>query len=239
MHYWNKTNFNGLKEIADTLQHNRGYEGYARYCLLREKGLKKEALIELRSFIAQARMLPIEEQRSVACKLAELYFHNRDVHQLLPQPATAYLEEVLQQWCSEYPSSPEPYRWCGVVCGNEEFFELALREDPEDVISLSRLALQELQNIDFATHHLSESIFLGSPADADTALARAASYVMRLPTGEAKARHMEEITYYRNLLSAWQEYQSSGRHMPFPNWSSERGYKFTFGSVVYYGKGQT
>ena len=237
MHYWNKTNFNGLREIAESLQQKNGYEGYARYCLLREKGLKKEALAELRSFIDQSRMLPVNEQRAMACGLAELHFYNRDVHQFLPQPAVAYIGDVLQKWCDESPSTPEPYRWCGVVCGKPEFFERALQEDPEDKISLSRLALQELQSVDFATHHLSESIFLGSESEADAALAKAAAYVMRLPVNESKARHLEEIAYYRSLLSAWREYEGGSRQKPFPEWSAEHGYKFTFGSIVYYGGG--
>ena len=237
MHYWNKTNFKGLREIAESLQQKNGYEGYARYCLLREKGLKKEALVELRSFIEQSRKLPVDEQRAMARELAELYFYNRDVHQLFPQPAVAFIGDVLQKWCDEGPSSPEPYRWYGVVCGKPELFERALREDPEDPISLSRLVLQELQSVDFATHHLSESKFLGSESEADSALAKAVAYAMRMPINESKTKHMEEIAYYRSLLSAWREYRGGSKQKPFPDWSAEHGYKFTFGSVVYYGGG--
>jgi len=237
MHYWNQTNFKGLKEIAESLQKKRGYEGYARYCLLKEQGLKKAALVELWSFIDQSRMLSIGEQRDIAIELAELYFYNRDVHQLLPQPAAAYLEAVLQAWCAESPRFPEPYRWYGVICGNPELFERALQENPEDFISLSCLALQELQNVDFATHHLCESVFLGSESDAESALAKATLYAMRLQPSDSKKRHMEEIEYYRSLLGAWREYRSSSRQQSFPEWSAERGYKFKLGSVFYYGEG--
>lgn len=239
MHYWNKANFKGLKEIAEALRHKSGYEGYARYCLLREKGLKKEALVELRSFIDQSHTLPVDEQRAMASELAEMYFYNRDIHQFFPQPAAAYVGDVLQKWCDESPRSPEPYRWSGVVCGNSELFERALREDPEDEISLSRLVLQELQSVDFATHHLSESVFLGPESEADEALVKAVAYAMRLPVNELKTRHMEEIAYYRSLLSAWREYRGGSRQKPFPEWSAEHGHKFSFGSVVYYGGSQT
>lgn len=163
-------------------------------------------------------------------------FYNRDVHQFFPQPAVAYIGDVLQKWCDEGLSSPEPYRWCGVVCGKPELFERALREDPEDPISLSRLVLQELQSVDFATHHLSESKFLGSESEADAALAKAVTYAIRLPN-QSKTKHMEEITYYRSLLSAWREYRGGSKQQPFPEWSAEHGYKFNFGSVVYYGEG--
>ncbi|MDP9942342.1 hypothetical protein [Ectopseudomonas alcaliphila] len=239
MHYWNQRNFKGLKNIAEHLQLKEGYESFSRYCLLREKGLKKNALVELRKFIEEAQSLPIEKQRTIARELTELYFYNSDVHQLLPQPAVAYIGGVLQAWCDISPPQPEPYRWCGVICGNTAFFELALTIDPEDRISLSRLALKELQAVDFATHHLSESIFLGSEPEVDAALAKAASYVIKLPADEEKAKYMREIAYYRTLLNAWQKYKSSSKHKPFPEWSSERGHKFELGSVFYYGSGQT
>jgi hypothetical protein len=239
MHYWNEHNFKGLKDIAEHLQLKEGYESFARYCLLREKGLKKNALIELRTFIEEAQSLPVEKQRTIACELTELHFYNSDVHQLLPQPAVAYIGGVLLAWCDISPPQPEPYCWCGVICGNTAFFERALTIDPEDRISLSRLALKELQAVDFATHHLSESIFLGSESEADTALAKAASYVIKLPADEAKTEHMREISYYRTLLNAWREYKSSGTQMSFPEWSSQCGHKFDLGSVFYYGSGQT
>ena len=239
MDYWNQRNFKGLKDIAEHLQLKEDYESFARYCLLREKGLKQNALVELRTFIEEAQSLPVEKQRAIACKLTELYFYNSDVHQLLPQPAVAYVGSVLQAWCDISPAQPEPYRWCGIIFGNTAFFERALTIAPEDRISLSRLALKELQVVDFATHHLSDSIFLGSESEADSALAKAVSYVMRLPADEAKAEHMKEIAYYRTLLNAWREYKSSSKHKPFPEWSSERGHKFEFGSVFYYGSGKT
>ena len=45
MYYWNKDNFEGLLEIAEEFKSRSGYDLFAEYCLLREKGLKKQELI--------------------------------------------------------------------------------------------------------------------------------------------------------------------------------------------------
>src|SRR5688500_3801568 len=122
MHYWNKANFKGLKDIGEAYKSKPGYEGFASYCLRREKGLKKQALSALHSFIAGSTALTDEAQREIACELAELYFRSRDqVHQLIPQPLLIYLKGVFTAWSEEFPNSAVPYRWLAVIGGDTKF----------------------------------------------------------------------------------------------------------------------
>jgi len=44
MYYWNQNNFEALKEVGEKYLSKEGYEAFANYCLLKEKGLKKSAL---------------------------------------------------------------------------------------------------------------------------------------------------------------------------------------------------
>lgn len=53
MFYWNQENFVGLKEVGEKLIDIEGYQFFANYCLLKKKGLKKQALISLEKFIAK------------------------------------------------------------------------------------------------------------------------------------------------------------------------------------------
>jgi hypothetical protein len=159
MYYWNQDNFEGLNDIAEEFSKKQGYEHFSRYCLLREKGLKKSA-----------------------------------------------------------------------------FVERALAIDPSDEISLNRIIMYELGYVDFATHHLSESIFLGDEAISEVALAKANAYMIRLPDSDSKAEHQADINYFRSLLDAWRAYQASNKQKTFPEWSGEKGYKFSFSIIYYYGK---
>jgi hypothetical protein len=236
MHYWNESNFNGLKSIGESYLSKNGYEGFANYCLLREKGLKKPALIELKKFIANASSLPPEQKRSLACELSELSFYNQHVHQLIPQPLTAFIVNALKEWCAESPVEASPYRWLAIMDSKLEYFEAALRVNGNDRISTECLARQALNDIDFQTHHLSESKFIGSEADAEKSLAIATEYVMRLQIDKVKEALLKEITDYQTLLSAWNEYRSGSMVSPFPDWCCKNGYEFSFWSVVYYDK---
>lgn len=180
MHYWNRTNFDGLKTIGEAYLAREGYEGFANYCILRGKGLKKSAFAALNQFLGEAKSLEIEKQRGFAAELAALSFNNKDVHQLLPQPLKSYITAILQSWCDEGPGLAAPYRWLAVIAQDSKYFELALHKDAEDQIALGGLASDLLRVVDYQMHHLSESIFIGCEMAASDALVRAAEYTMRL-----------------------------------------------------------
>lgn len=234
MYYWNQANFEGLREIGDALQAVPGLRRFARYCLLREQGLRKQAMAELLAFVADTSAWPLAEQRELACRLTQLHFDNRSVHQLLAEPLRAYLQGVFASWCAEHPDLAEPYRWLGILSSEAHHFEVALSFDPDDRIALGWLASHALNAVDFATHHLGECRLLGSLEDAYAWLERAMAYAVRLQPGEARARFLEEIAGYRELLDAWREYQALAPEQSFPEWSSEKGFGFEFPATFYY-----
>ncbi|WP_462383692.1 hypothetical protein [Pseudomonas sp. Marseille-QA0892] len=234
MHYWNQTRYNGLNEIARALDQKGEYGDLARYCRLREQGMRSEALAALRSFLHGARQLPRSDQRTVACEIAELHHHNQPVYQLLCQPLTHYLTEVLQKWCAERPQSAAPYRWLAAVRNEPGLYQDALAIDPNDSIALNGLIGAHLQALDYATHHLSESCLIGSESDAYAHLSRSAELAMRLPISETKTRHIEDIAFYRRLLRAWDRYRRERSSLTFPDWTVRHGYDFSLGAVFYY-----
>lgn len=234
MYYWNQVNFDGLREIGDAMQARPGLSHLARYCLLREQGLRKQALAELLTFVAETSQRPLDEQRELACRLTLLHFENRNVHQLLAGPLRAYLQGVFASWCAEKPALAEPYRWLGVLSREPQHFEMALKFDAEDCIALGWLASEALNAVDFATHHLGESRLLGALDDAYAWLERAEAYAGRLQSGKAQANFLEEVAGYRELLDAWRAYEALTPELSFPDWSRERGLGFAFAAAFYY-----
>ena len=234
MHYWNQTHYNGLDEIACTLEQKGGFGDLARYCRLRDQGLRNEAMAALRSFLHDARQLPYGAQRTMACEVVELHHHNQPLHQLLCQPLTRYLTEVLQGWCAERPQNPAPYRWLAALADQPDLYKAALDIDPGDIIALNGLIGDHLQALDLATHHLCESCFMGSESDAYRHLSGAAELAMRLPISESKTRHIEDIAFYRRVLRAWGRYRRDRSSLTFPDWTARHGYDFSLGEVFYY-----
>lgn len=236
MQYWNRSNFSGLKEVGDSYFGRDGYDGFARYCLLREQGLKKGALSALTEFIGQAQQWPVERQREVVEELCLLRLSLPEVHQLLPQPLIVFLQRVLEQWRTDQPALAEPFRWSGLVCGDVDFFEEAIKRDPNDALSLGRLAQASLDEVAHLTHHLCESLFIGSEENAVAALGTAAQYILRMPVTEARQALQQQSAYYRALLEAWLRYKSGGNAVGFPDWCRQQNLSFKFSCVVYYDK---
>lgn len=236
MHYWNQDNFQSLTAIAEDYADTPGYEGFAAYCQLRERGLKKPALQALAGFIAVCRQAPPEVQRERACELAALHYHTPAAHQLLAQPLRVYLGQTLEAWCQEAPPSPVPYRWAAVISGKTAYFHQALEQDPCDAIALYQLATSHLGQVDYQTHHLGESFFIGEEADAETALARAGELIARLPAEQRPKWLEEEQRHCRALLDAWARYRSADTAASFPEWCEAQGLAFGFSQAFYYAR---
>lgn len=66
MYYWNKDNFDGLKDIGSKYSSIENYELFGDYCLKKEQGLKKLAVKSLNEFIVAAKKLSISSQRDIA-----------------------------------------------------------------------------------------------------------------------------------------------------------------------------
>lgn len=236
MHYWNQDNFQSLTAIAEAYADTPGYEGFAAYCQLRERGLKKPALQALADFIAACHHAPLDVQRERACELAALHYHTPAAHQLLAQPLRVYLGQILEAWCQEAPPSPVPYRWAAVIKEDTAYFHQALEQDPNDAIALYRLAVAYLGQVDYQTHHLGESFFIGDEAHAETALARAGELIARLAPEQTPKWLAEEQRHCRALLDAWARYHSADTSASFPEWCEAQGLVFGFSQAFYYAR---
>jgi hypothetical protein len=238
MYYWNKENFEGLLEIAEALKNKNGYEYFAEYCLLREKGLNKPAVKAIREFVVQISKTDLQNQRSVAVDLAQLAYWRRDVHQIMSHPLKVFITDVLKGWCLT-ESTELPFTWLGYMTGNQNYYIKALEQNSKDQVALTRLAYSALDDVDYQTHHLCETLFLGHEKDATASLRQANTYIENLEESDIKNRLEAELKEYEELITAWVEFSSNEHRMKkesFPKWSFQNGNNFNFGSIYYYDK---
>ncbi len=234
MYYWNQDNFEGLRSVGEKYSSLDGYELFGKYCLQKEQGFKKLAVATVKEFVSCSKSRSLEEQRVIAEELSSLGFWNGEIHQLLSHPLVEFLKEVLELWALDEPRNPTPLRWLGYIGGDISYYERALQLDPADEICITRIAQAHMNDVDFQTHHLSESLFLGDFNDAKNSLQSANYLIKRLSTEGIRSKMQNELEYYNCLLGFWEEYSKLGINEPFPDWCASKGEKFNFWSIVYY-----
>ncbi|MBU2713828.1 hypothetical protein [Zooshikella harenae] len=234
MFYWNQANFEGLKNVASAYEGKAGYEGFVEYCLKKEQGLKKQANSAIISFVEYVKTLPLVRQREIALEFAELHFYNSEIHQLLSHPLYSHIYTVLIDWSRENGATSEVFRWLATMGAGLSFYQRALEQDPNDQISIYKLGMAYIDDVDMQTHHLGESRLIGSIEELDVALSKAAELCHRLVNKEAKRALGQEIEYYTSLVNSWKEYTSQKQEKSFVEWCQNMGVKYNFPTIVYY-----
>lgn len=233
MHYWNQGNFEGLKAVGKKYASTQGYELFGTYCLQKEQGFRKLAIKSIQAFVADVKTRTLTEQRMVAEELSFLSFRHAEIHQLLAHPLIKFLREVLTHWACDEPQNPVPLKWLGYIAGDISFYEKALHLDPQDEICVTHIAQAHLNDVDYQTHHLSESLFIGSLQDACSSLNKAQTLVETLNSQALKAELQKEIEYYKKLLNCRGDYSNRETKEPFPHCKA-KGETFNFWSIAYY-----
>lgn len=234
--YWNQKNFEGLKHIAEAYKEKRGYEDFVEYCIKKEQGLRKQANLAIGRFVSKVASLPIERQREIALEFAELNFYNSEVHQLLSHPIYSHVHKVLSVWSENEDAPAEVFRWLATMGAGMEYYESALERNPKDEISIYKLAVAHINDVNFQTHHLGESRLIGTMEELEDSLGKSIDLYGRLNESKEKAALSQEIEYYKSLVNSWKKYSSKEREESFVEWFSKKGLMYDFPSVVYYSK---
>jgi hypothetical protein len=238
MHYWNRDNFEGLSAIADEAMQLSHLEGFASYCRLRSNGLRKQAFDALRTFLNAVKPLPFDGRKAISSWLLETRLRSPDVHQLLPQPLVAELiQPTLVEWEKLLPNDSAAFRWRGYLDRDADALQRAIAIDENDVIARELLIAHLMGNVDFATHHLVESVLLASEADVNGDLNDIARHVMLLPPGARREAFRTDYLDQRQLVDDWLEYKTAPQGS-FPEWCQRRKRDRQWPTIVYYESGK-
>lgn len=221
MSYWNQTSFQGLAAIASYLASQPALHEFAQYCLYREKGLRKQALMALDRFIMEVTAWSFDERRELVDWLLRTEYENPSIHQLIAHPLREQvILPTLEEWIQRYPHDPVPLRWRGMIVHDQASLEKAVALDPHEVLARVVLFGWLVWNIEYATHHLPDT-FLGDPADCIRWAEQARAYLTELPT-EEKQRLEEELQEAMAPVHDWLAFLEEGG-TDFAAWCKQRG----------------
>ena len=136
VHYWNKDNFQGLKDLSIALDAHLPLQRLAEYCRYREQGLRRQAFAALDQFLAEAAGWKQSDARVTCLTILDLHRRTPAVHQFLTHPLLSrLLIPTLEAWIGDEPEAAVPLRWLGILTGREDFVCRALAVAPEDTIA--------------------------------------------------------------------------------------------------------
>jgi hypothetical protein len=155
-------------------------------------------------------------------------------HQFVSQPLrTRFILPVLDAWLAEKPENQIALRWLGLLRADTALLAKALALLPTDAPVRRRLVDEFLGIVDFATHHLYESIFLGDLPFIWDALTKAREVLQAAPDASCFPDLKQEIEDFENLLRDWEEYQRT-RQGSFPEWCAAQGRSYPWQRSYYY-----
>lgn len=217
MWYWRKGNYKGLLSFAEEIQDDLDLDSYAKYCIKREKGLRKQAFQDLNNFISSALGWPLEKRFQFVDLLLHVLNENNDIYDLIPQPLDSRIvQPTLLEWIKVNPDDPASYRWLG----KEDNWRKALMLDRSEQISRIRLIKHLIYCSYFSTHHLPEG-YIGNPSEDLMGLNEAKGLLTELSDQVLQNKLLNEINHYRALVKSYYDYEQSKSKTSFEKWAND------------------
>lgn len=234
MHYWNRDNFKGLADLAIELATDPRLADLARYCELREQGLRSEAFAALDRFLVTALTSDAATQRDLVLRILDAHSRTPEAHQFLAHPLQHRLvEPVLTAWSEAEPKAATPVVELALLRGDYPMLDRALRIRPTDDRVRTRLVSKLISDLDYATHHLVEGRLIGTTEDAMDTLVEAEQFLRAAAEPAGMQRLADEVAEFRQLLTDWAEYRQNPTGS-FPEYCKARGRTYRWWSIVYY-----
>lgn len=235
MFYWNKTNFDGLKQISIQYREDENLKLFAEYCHYRDIGIRKLAFQKIEEFIKYCESCSIVQQQNISLFLLEVIYQNQEIHSLISDPLKKYLVKMMEIRTNSQGDSLA-YQWLGYLCNNIDMYEKGLELDTSNQVCRKALINSDFNELDWQTHHLNESSFIGTVDDALATLEHVYMLSFGLSDPNDKKLFEEKYLYYKGIISAWIQYKESNITVSFYDWCKENKLKLEPYQTLYYEK---
>lgn len=203
------------------------YPLFKKFCMLKEKGLRRESFKELTLFIEEANQWNDEDQMDFALWLFTLLEDSDDVHFVLVHPLEEHLlKPILSKWIEHFPSDSRPYRWHGLFLQSEESrghlqkaWELG---GSSEQLCLVKLIDFNIDSLWYSTHHLSEDLYLGDVQEDTNTIMETYELNASVQDLQVKQNVKLELQHYKELLKNWTAFTKE-RKEGFVQWCEEKG----------------
>lgn len=226
MWYQGQDNSAGLSTAAREAESLEGLSGFADYCRLRERGLRRESFTALRRFLDEARGWPWDKRTRFVDWVLTFMHEHPSAHELNSEPLmTRLVLPTLEEWCARELDNPVPWRWRGSIVSDEAHQDLrrAIELDPRERIARELLIDRLLGHINSYMESLSR-VPVGLAEEALTTLSEVERLVEELgPSDGPRAEYAKEVRDYRELLQSYLDFKRSGSPLRFEQWADANG----------------
>ncbi|KMK95711.1 hypothetical protein [Rossellomorea marisflavi] len=214
------------------------YPLFKKFCILKEKGLRKESFKALSSFIDEAKEWDNDKQQNFACWLFTLFEVSDNIHHLLVHPLEEnLLKPLLEEWIKKNPKEPRPYRWYGLFLQTEKQIEY-LNNAIELGGKSEQLSLLKLIDINFyflwySFHHISEDLYLGNIEEDSILITKLQELNDKVKCQQTRKNNDDKMNYYRELLNDWMMFKKEQKK-DFVKWCKSKGKNYHWTNAYYY-----
>jgi hypothetical protein len=220
-----------LRALADRIAERPRWQMFAQYCRLRAEGMRVEALVTIRSFVAIAETWALEDRVALCLWLAD---HHREAGNLIvPQPLLVGLVvPTARQWAQVAPDAADAHFLLGLFGDMAalddgpaplDCFRRAIALDPAHQPALRELVDRVTAWNEYAQHELPWGYLGTSPITEDIDDLREAAALLPAIADhewvEGLAARLEELLA---TAIAWQAFRAA-KAEDFPRWCLDHG----------------
>jgi hypothetical protein len=199
MYYWRNNAFQSLAEAGAYAAALPKWQEYAKFCELLSKGLRKNALVHLTTFVEQAANWPFPEKKEFISWLYKFSQEHSDTFLLIPHPLyEEFIKSSLIEWIEREPENGEPHRWLGTA----EHLKEAIRLNPADDIARSRLADTIIHWVEYATHELPYG-YIGNASEDLQTLSEMEEIIAEISDEENRAKSNRRVQELRESINTY------------------------------------
>jgi len=211
------------------------WKEYGEYCLLRDKGLRKQAFQHLNIFLRQSASWTFEETKRFVLWLYKKNFLNYHINGLCPEPLkNELMEPFFEKWIAMEPRNTEPLVLLAKQSSKPGLYDKIIAIDPNNQFARTAMADDCIGDIWFSTHHLPH-YFIGDPDEVRESARKATEHISYLEAGDQKERLIKELRNSEQLLQDWIDFNAEGGN-DFDLWCKERGRRYAWLKAYYYDK---
>ncbi len=220
--------------VAKEADKTPAWKDYARYCHLREQGLRRQAFASLDLFIADALHWDFDRQKAFVLWLCSRMDAVEDAdYGPFPSPLRARLFlPFFTEWLRREPANDEAHALRAQYLGEHSLYRRALEINPRNQRARRALAAACIGDIWNATHHLPH-YFIGDEQEIKAVADDARDHIDHIDQADSRAVLLKELAREQQLLDDWIAFQQvSGQD--FEAWCGSKGHHYSWVKAYYY-----
>jgi len=231
-----KSQNNACTQVGEAAINRTEWQNYGQYCLLREKGLRKQALSKLSAFLRQSKIWNFDQKKEFVTWLCNHMDSIPDAsYGPYPTPlAQELLIPFFEEWTQREPTSPEAWTLKGRYGNDFSAYSKAIEIDPKNQRARVALANANISYIEHAMHHLPE-YFIGDEQEALSAAQEAYEHISHIDDGGPREYLLRELKEAENLLLGWMTFRNE-METDFNAWCLSKGRNYRWVKAFYYSK---